>query len=190
MNKGEGALEHHTRQIIYNYILSRPGVSLVKIKHFFNMNESTLKYHLNYLERSKKIFSKRKSGHRCFYCIDRSKSDLSPFPQSDPQTLTKIQHRLLNLVQNTPGITNKELINITKLNRKKISYNLKRLCDLKLIWQVRNDGIIGYEYITKEKLRDEIFNQLVLELLANEIDEETFHKIRKKLEMMDLNNLI
>ncbi len=190
MNTGEGALGHHTRQMVYNYILTHPGATLVTIKRFFSLNESTLKYHLHYLERSKEIFSKRESGHRCYYCNQRSKSDKNLFPQPDLHALTTIQHKLLNLIQDKPGITNKELINFTKLNRKNLSYNLKRLSDLKLIWQVKNDGLIGYEYVTKEKLRDEIFNQLVLELLANEIDEETFHKIKKKLEMMDLEDII
>ena len=50
---------------------------------------------------------------------------------------------------------------------------------------MRNEGKIGYEYITKEKLRDEIFNKLVTKLIADEIDEETFNRIKRKLDTMD-----
>ena len=69
------------------------------------------------------------------------------------------------------------------MNGKKLNYNLKRLRDLKLIWLVKDDGLIGYEYITAEKLRDEAFNRLVVRLLRNEIDEKTFLELKRKLEL-------
>jgi ribosomal protein S6 len=80
-------------------------------------------------------------------------------------------------------------MSLTKLNRKSLSYNIKKLSDLKLIWSVKADGQVGYEFITEEKLRDEIFNQLVIKLISDEIDEETFNRIKKKLETMDIDEL-
>ena len=71
-----------------------------------------------------------------------------------------------------------------------MSYNLKRLHELKLIWIVKNDGVVGYEYITTEKLREEVLDQLILKLVSDEIDEEIFNKIKKKLEEMDTEELM
>jgi hypothetical protein len=63
------------------------------------------------------------------------------------------------------------------------------LLEHQLIWKVQNDGEIGYEYITKEKLRYEMYNRLLMKLLANEIDEETFLKIKRKLERIDIEDV-
>jgi hypothetical protein len=68
---------------------------------------------------------------------------------------------------------------------------MKRLGELKLVWVVKtSDGMLGYEYITKDKLREEMLNELLNKLLADEIDEDTFKKIKKKLEEMDTEELM
>jgi predicted transcriptional regulator len=94
------------------------------------------------------------------------------------------------LIQQKPGVGNKELINLTKLNRKNLSYNLKRLREQKLIWAVKNNGVLGYEFITKEKLHHEMATRLISKLLSDEIDEETYHKIKHKLDTVDINELM
>ena len=101
-----------------------------------------------------------------------------------------MQKRLISIIQDKPGITFQDLMYKTKINRKNLSYNIKRLGDLKYVWVVKREGIIGYEYITQEKLRDEIFNRLVLKLISNEIDEATFNKIKKKLDTMNVDKLL
>jgi predicted transcriptional regulator len=93
------------------------------------------------------------------------------------------------MIKNTPGITNKKLMSFTKLNRKTLSYNINKLLDQKLIWKTKNSSTIGYEYITKDKLRGEIYHQLLMKLLADEIDEETFLRIKRKLELIDIDDI-
>jgi predicted transcriptional regulator len=129
--------------------------------------------------------SKLEGNQRCYY------SDVKADPYENTQLkgenkeLTKTQKRILELIQIQPGVTKNELRLKTKLNRNTLNYNLNKLLDLKLVWLVKNDGVIGYEYITKESLRDEIFNHLIYKLVSKEIDEETYHRIKKRLEELD-----
>ncbi len=189
---GDEAFEHRTRRMVYNYISTHPGASFGMIKKFFDMNTSTLMYHLRFLERKQTIVSKREGRHRRYYGTSKSWSDtsLTIIPRADINLLTQTQKRLIYLIRNKPGITKIELMHKTKINRKNITYNLKKLIKLNFIWLVKRDDILGYEFITREKLREEMFNKLILKLVANEIDEETYLKIKKKLQTMNIEDLI
>jgi predicted transcriptional regulator len=184
---GEVDIEHTSRKQIYNYIHSNPGLAFKDIQHFFQMNASTLKYHLDYLEKSKKIISKREGRNRCYYCQQRSGLEYNDRDNLKPRSLTKIQRYILELIKAHPGITNKDLIFRTRLKRQGLNYNIKKLTDLKIIWVINNDGNIGYEYITKDKLRSQAINRLILKLVSDEITEEQYLKIKKKLETMDID---
>jgi predicted transcriptional regulator len=178
--------------MIFNYISAHPGASFGVIKKFFDMHHSTLKYHLNYLERTKKIISRREGRRRCYYSTEHgaSKISLPIIPRADINSLSKIQRVLIDIIQERPGITKDALIRLSNINRKNLNYNLRKLGELKFVWVVKKEGIIGYEYITREKLRDEMMHRLIMKLVANEIDEETYLKIRKKMENIDIEKLI
>ncbi len=190
MDDSQGALGHRSRKLIYNFISTRPGSSFKVIKNFFEMNKSTLSYHLKYLERNKKISSKPEGKHRCYYCTNNIQLGSHVIDTGEHANLTATQHTLVKLIQNNKGITNKELIGRTKLNRKNLHYNIKKLREKKLIWAVKSSGILGYEYVTEEKLRHEMATTLISKLLSNEIDEETYHKIKNKLVTMNLEDVL
>ena len=189
MYESGSALGHKSRKLVYNFISSNPGASLGAIKKFFDLNESTLKYHIHYLEKNNKIYSSHDGKHRCYFCKQRNVSDI--YPEKTTRTaisnLTKTQKHIVNVIKTQPGVTQKEIIKITKLNKKTVSYNMKRLGDLKVVWVVKRDGREGYEYITKDKLRNEMLNELITKLISDEIDEKTFRKIKRKLENMDFD---
>jgi len=189
MSSGEEGFEHKTRKLIYNYISAHPGSSFGVIRNFLDLNDSTLKYHLIYLERANQISSKREGKRRCYFCKgSQFVSQVGPIV-FDPNLLTENQRRILTGIQAKPGITKKELIEQTKLNRKTVSYNLDKLLEQKKIWKVNHSGEVGYEYITKEKLYYEMYNRLLLKLLSDEIDEATFLRIKKKLESLDVEDI-
>ena len=190
---GEEGLEHRTRKLIFNFISTHPGASFGVIRNFFDLNESTLKYHLHFLEKNHRISSKRDGRLRLYFCASKLGSDTEvafQYPQKVKQlNLSKSQQRVLTIIKRQPGITRSELMRFTKLGRKTLSYNLEKLIENNLIWKVKEHGSIGYEFITKEKLRKEIYNRLLMRLLSDEISEEKFLKIKKKLESMDVNNI-
>ncbi len=190
MNNNGETLTHKSRRLIYLFISNNPGVTFEKIKRFFDMNKSTLNYHLKYLERNNKIISKLVDGQRCYYCAYMVSNQIMSIQTSSPTNLTQIQERLLVLIQQKPGVSNKELMIQTKINRKNLSYNIKKLRDQKLIWAVKNDGLLGYEFITKEKLQHEMATRLIAKLLSDEIDEETYHKIKTKLDEVNIEELM
>jgi predicted transcriptional regulator len=189
MYDDNNTLKNKSRKLIYDYILSHNGTSFGSIKDFFGMKNSTLEYHLHHLEKHQKIYSKREGRRRCYYCKHKLEHQTTTFSKEFTD-LTNLQRRILNQIKNKPGITNKELIQKNKINRKKLSYNLKRLGELNLIWMAKNNGnTIGYEYISKEKLRNEIYKQLISKLLSKELDEETYFKIKKKLDLLDIDDI-
>ena len=180
--QSETTLDNKTRKMVYNYISRHPGVTFSTIMGVLELTEGTLRYHLNYLERCRKILSTSKGKHRCYYSKDRTKSDLKPFTGFDFNTLTKPQQRIATIIRHNPGISIGELVKITKLNKRDLQYNVKKLRDLMIIWKVGNGRNTGYEYVTKDKLRKELFKLLIVKFLHDEIDEETYLFLKEELE--------
>jgi len=67
MTEYEHILEHNTRRIIYNYIISHPGIPFTTIEQIFELTKGTLRYHLHVLEKNNKIISKIINHSKCFY---------------------------------------------------------------------------------------------------------------------------
>jgi predicted transcriptional regulator len=189
MGKTENALDHRFRKLIFKYISANPGVAIAHLSTFLNMNYSTLKYHLKYLERNKIINSRKEGRNRCFYINDTTWTDDYNDNTTNPNLLNQNQQMVLRIIQNYPGISKKKLKTFSKLNRKTLTYSINRLFEMRLIWKVTRPEGEGFEFITEEKLRYEILNQLLQKLLSNQINEETFQALKTKLEGMSFVEL-
>ncbi len=97
------------------------------------------------------------------------------------KTLTKSQQRIITIIKHYPGITVSELVKMTRLNKRVLQYNIRKLRDQMIIWKVGNGRSTSYEYVTKEKFRNEVFKLLIKKFLRNEIDEETYFFLKRKL---------
>ncbi|MCK5561094.1 MAG: hypothetical protein KAJ51_10890 [Thermoplasmata archaeon] len=184
MLQSDTLLEHETRRLIYNHIIDHPGVSFNVLKSVLKLNQSTLRYHLNYLEKSKKISFGSENGRRYYYQYSDSTYVIRKAEDSNTLTsyeLTGAQDKILSTIKMNPKINQKELVKLTRINRITLSNNLKKLMDLCLVRKIPNGNKVSYEYLENRQLRYEILKRLIKKLLNNEIDEETFLKLKKEL---------
>lgn len=179
MGTTEGALEHKTRRMIYNYVHNHPGVSSDRIRSIFGLNDSTLRYHIAYLEKGELLTSKQNGKDKCYFCSDEGASD--PLTGAELMDMTVMQRRIASLIKGKPGITRKDILESLKVDRKTLSQDLRRLEESKVVWKTENNGSSGYEYITKERLRKMMYRRLLQKLLDDDIDEATFRKLKERL---------
>ena len=174
--------DHETRKMIYNHILTYPGVSFNILKNIFNLMDSTLRYHLEYLEKAERILSNLESGKRCYYPL-KNELVISELFENKPRSykFTSIQKRILKIIKRFPGISQKELIKKTGLSRFTISYNMRKFIDMGLIKKSNNERSVYYEYMTDTLLKHEVLLRLTIKLLNKEIDEKTFFELKAKL---------
>ncbi len=185
MLKGDTSLENETRRLIYNHIMAHPGVSFNVLKSVLKLNESTLRYHLNYLEKSKMISFGSENGRRNYFPYSGSIMVIRKAEDSNTLTsyeLTGAQEKIITTIKMNPRINQKELVELTRINRITLSKNLKKLMDLCMVRKIPNGNKVNYEYLENKQLRYEILKRLIRKLVNNEIDEETFLKLKQELD--------
>jgi DNA-binding MarR family transcriptional regulator len=143
-----------------------------------SIHESTLRYHLEKFERRGFLSSKKVGRRRCYFsykgeCISAEENKLSVK-----------QKRVLHLIRSDPGITRKELRNKIAISGSDLDKILNRLVKMGKILKIRAKGAVGYELISKKKLKGKIFKQMVFRLINGEIDEATFIELLKELDNM------
>ena len=177
-------LKHRTRKIIYNYISAHPGISFSDIKNVLDLTDSTLRYHLDLLEKGEKIKSMFVDGKKSYYPVQRVIFEpLEDISRVKMHRLNRSQELIVDTISREPGITQKELIRRTRLKRITVSYNIRKLLDWGMIKKESRGRNIRYHCITDEQLHEEILKGLVVKLLKNEIDENTFLMLKRKLEI-------
>ena len=156
------------RPKIVNYLQMHPGTSFNTIKSIFELNDSTLRYHLRYLEKRGKI--KSDSDKRIYY----------PVGHGAKTTLTATQKQLLGTIKNHPGITQKELAARTKINRLTVRNNINSLTEKELLSVIKIGKEIHHFYIYPEELERMKMMRLITKFLLDTIDEETYWDLRRE----------
>ncbi|WP_455392395.1 winged helix-turn-helix transcriptional regulator [[Eubacterium] cellulosolvens] len=154
---------------IVNYIKIHPGASFKTIQVIFDINDSTLRYYLRDLEKKDKI--KSDSNKRIYYPVGRK----------DEQNLSEIQRKLINNVKNHPGITQKELVDKTKINRITVRSNVSELVEKQLLSLNKNGKEIHHFYIYPDELKKQETLKIITKFLLDKIDEETYWELREKI---------
>jgi len=178
----EDVLGHRTRKVVYNYISNHPGAAFGTIKGMFDLAEGTLRYHLQYLERHKIIYSQSMGNYRCYYPTDKAGSSIITVPDIDPNTLTELQKQIVTIIRQKPGTTVSELESYTRADKRVLRYNLKVLKDQMIIWKVGNGRSTCYEIATKTRLQNELIKFVTMKFLKGEITEEAYLTLKGEIE--------
>lgn len=175
--EGEGYKDHDTRRVLYEYISENPGSTFKVLRSAFKLTDGTLRYHLGYLQRRRRIVQEKKGRENCYYSYLKKR-----FLFSDPNlNLNDKQEKLLQIISQHPNINYKELKACSGMDKASFSYNLKKLKRMKLIWRMKKKDTTGYDIVTKEKLADEMFLILVNKYLDGEVDKDVVMEIVDKL---------
>jgi predicted transcriptional regulator len=175
-------MENKIRRMVYNIIVTYPGVSFTNIKNIFELTDSNLRYHLNYLEKNNKISSGVVGGVKSYYPHPSSVAVLrKPEQVMESQKLTPEQQHILTIIKQYPGINQKDLVNISRMNRQKLMRNLETLKNLNMITNMKIQNNVYYECIPDAEMKFVMLKGIIIKFLNNEIDEQTFLKLKEKL---------
>jgi len=180
MTPGE-VLDHTTRSRLLDLISSEPGLSLMEIVSTLGLKESTLRYHLKYLERKQMVESDDVEGKKRYF--SSGARHLRKRERKEIEIgLSERQKRLLSMIDGHPGIDQKRICIFSKLNRFVISYHLDKLEKLGLIRKKRTGKNVQYFKIDEEELRKRIISAMVEDLSQGRMDEERFLHLMGYLE--------
>ena len=174
-------VDHETRRSVYSYIQAHPGTSFVSIQKLFNLTESTLRYHLSYLEKRKRISSRLRGNSRCYYPAQGGDPAGTASAGKDSGPLTDVQRRIIKIIRAKSGISTGEIVKRAGLDKRVVQYNVRVLRERMLVWKVGNGKNTRYEPITEESLQNELMKLLVLKFVRKEIDEDTYRALREQL---------
>ena len=180
MNPDEMAIRHPKRKLLYKAITETPGISFRDLLDMVECSESTLQYHLGYLQRKDIIKKEMKKGNRCYYCRgQRVEADEQLLSQ---EHINRLQKLILEVVEEVPGINQKELSIRTRTNRFLLSYHMNRLIELGYISKEREGRNIRYFRQDEIELKRKLLLKIVDELLDGKLDEETYNNLKRELD--------
>ena len=183
MPSGDKVLENKIRRMIYKFIVAYPGVAFNDIKNIFELKDSNLSYHLNYLEKHNKISGSLEGGSRCYYPHPSSVKLLQKSQDAiESHKLTPEQERLLTIIKEYPWINQKDLVKKSGIKRITAIRNLNELKTLNLINNKKFQNNVYYEYVPDVETKFIMLKGLVIRFLRDEIDEKTFLRLKNKLE--------
>jgi len=119
--KEEDILSNYNRGIIYGYIMGNPGVTFSELKRKLSIANGSLVYHLEILQKSGEIFSRKAGNLIRFYGKNVNTSKISNLE------LTDLQNRIIqNLISNGPS-SKIDILKDVNTSRQTLHYNLRKL---------------------------------------------------------------
>ncbi|MBN1389615.1 MAG: helix-turn-helix domain-containing protein [Candidatus Thermoplasmatota archaeon] len=175
------ALQHKTRKRIYDQIAKNPGVSFNMLASILDLNEGTLRYHLDYLRRSDLIRPRKINNNRCYTCKD---VDLDRSTRENACSMNEAQRKVLSVIRDDPGLTRTEVIERSRLTRRQTTRALSKLKGKGLV-KVGSEGNVNfYEFADNERIFNEMMIVLMEKYLKREISLAKLKEVKRKLEGM------
>jgi predicted transcriptional regulator len=142
----KGTFDNPNRIKIYESIKNNPGQTLTEISEDKKVNRGTLRYHLNTLLKSNKIFLLKKGNS--FYVFHKNPLDIDG---NDVWLYLKseTERKILYSVMDKPGVTNTELSAMLNMNKSNTHRLLKKYAKTGII-EFKEDGKNKRCYLTSE----------------------------------------
>jgi len=175
------ALQHKTRKRIYEHIADNPGVSFNMLASFFDLNEGTLRYHLDYLRKYDLIDPRKVGNKRCYSCKDL---DLDRAGRELVNAINHDQKNLLTLIRDDPGVARTELVERSRLGKRKITRVISKLKEKNLIVSRKEEGTTCYEVVEDGRIFNEMMIVLMEKYVRGEISLKKLKEVKRKLEDM------
>ncbi len=119
--QGADALENRTRYTIHGLVLENPGIHFSAIAREMGLCNGEAEYHLTVLERHGFVRVRRDSNLKRYYPMDMN------VPEDSRPTATELRDRIVELVQRSPGISQKELVDELCAGRSLVGYHISCL---------------------------------------------------------------
>ncbi|MFW9997099.1 MAG: winged helix-turn-helix transcriptional regulator [Candidatus Odinarchaeota archaeon] len=149
----EETLELETRRVIHEYILKNPGSHLRKIARELNINLSTLRYHLDYLEKKELVASEKESNQKAYFVAWKLSS-------KDKQACRLLQQKrfrdVILVIIMTPGINHRKIAEKLAITPSTLSKYLKLLEDR---------GVVHHQKAGREKCYRVVDEKQIMDLL-------------------------
>jgi predicted transcriptional regulator len=168
-------LEHSTRRRIYDHIVKDPGITFQMLRSVLDMNDGTLKYHLNCLRKNDLIDIRKRKNEKVLIPKNIA-SDLHT------RELRKDQKRILRFVKDHPGSSLKQISSRTGMDRKDVKRTITSLRRKRLVKCRREGNEHLYHSINDEGLYNEIMLVLMNRYLNGEITIDRLKQLKSRLE--------
>jgi len=131
-------LDHYSRGRVYQYIEMNPGEHFNSIKRALDLNIGTATYHLEVLSRSGLVTSRQDGIYKRFYPTN------VPIPPSNGGGISEVQQRVLVVIKESPGITQKEIARLFGVRQSTLNYQVTRLEEKGLITAEKRGRSVHY----------------------------------------------
>jgi len=142
----EEMLDHETRGLLRGFICAEPGVHYNDILRRLNLSNGTASYHLMALEREGFIKSRSDGRLKRFYPAGMKIADLPP-------KLEPVQEIILKTVQQSEGLSQRELSRVVGIPHSSLNRQVKKLVELGLLRLVK-EGATTKCYMPEGKSPD------------------------------------
>lgn len=144
----EELLDHETRGLLRGFIYAEPGVHFNEILRRLKLSNGTAAYHLMALEREGFIKSRSDGRLKRFYPAEMKLIDIPP-------RLGMVQGNILKTVQQSEGVSQREIARILEIPHSTVNRHVKKLVDFGLLRLVK-EGVTTKCYLAEGQKASQI----------------------------------
>jgi predicted transcriptional regulator len=148
--KKSEVLDHFLRGRIYEYVRQYPGAHFRMIMTELKVSIGTLRYHLDVLEKSGLITSKRNGLLKRFFSTEKEEK-----PKKSMQPLQKL---ILSILNKQPGLSADVISQNLNESAQVVKYHLRELCDQQIVMPRRTNKGVKYFSMRMERWPAEVIS--------------------------------